>query len=180
MAVDVKRRIGRVVSWLDWPCLPFSLWARGPSVEGGGGGLRTPAQRAEGSRAQSSNLGHYHRPRGRRGGIFLTPTPWRYMLSTVLADLTSPRLPALGPEARSLDEVLAHPAAHAPGSLAFAADGERLSYGGLRAEAEALAGGAARHGVGPGDRVALLLPAGLGFVPAFFALQRLAPVALSR
>lgn len=82
------------------------------------------------------------------------------MLSTVLADLTSPRLPALGPEARSLDEVLAHRAAHAPGSLAFAADGERLTYGGLRAEVEALAGAAARHGVGPGDRVALLLPAG--------------------
>jgi acyl-CoA synthetase (AMP-forming)/AMP-acid ligase II len=103
------------------------------------------------------------------------------MLSTVLADLTSPRLPALGPEARSLDKVLAHRAAHAPGSLAFAADGERLSYGGLRAEVEALAGAAARHGVGPGDRVALLLPAGLGFVRAFFALQRLAavPCALS-
>lgn len=58
-------------------------------------------------------------------------------------------------------------------ALAFAMGRERLSYGELRSDAEALAGGLAGFGVGRGDRVALLLPAGLGFVRAFFALQRL-------
>jgi fatty-acyl-CoA synthase len=114
----------------------------------------------------------------------------------------------LGPEVRTLDEMLARRAAGAPDALAFAAvaddagrerDGEgdgRLTYGALRADALALAGGLARLGVGRhgrggrdggegrgerSERVALLLPAGLGFVQAFFALQRLAavPFALS-
>src|SRR6202043_3432730 len=44
----------RVVSWLDCPCLPSSLWARGPSLEGGGVGLPTLAQREEGRQGQSS------------------------------------------------------------------------------------------------------------------------------
>jgi non-ribosomal peptide synthetase component F len=85
-------------------------------------------------------------------------------------------LPLLGPEIRNLDEVLARRAARAPDALAFAADGERLTYGGLLAAVEALAGAAARQGIGPGDRIALFIPAGLGFVRAFFALQRLAAV----
>jgi acyl-CoA synthetase (AMP-forming)/AMP-acid ligase II len=61
------------------------------------------------------------------------------------------------------------------------AQASRLTYGALRAESEALAGALAAQGVGRGDRVALFLPAGLGFVRAFFALQRLAavPFALS-
>jgi 2,3-dihydroxybenzoate-AMP ligase len=90
-------------------------------------------------------------------------------------------LAILGPEVRTLDEVLARRAADAPGSLAFAAQGERLTYGELRQEAAALAGGLAREGVRRGDRVVLLVPAGLDFVRAFFALQRLGavPFALS-
>jgi fatty-acyl-CoA synthase len=72
--------------------------------------------------------------------------------------------------------VLARRAARAPDALAFAADGERLTYGGLLAAVEALAGAVARQGIGPGDRIALFIPAGLGFVRAFFALQRLAAV----
>ena len=89
-------------------------------------------------------------------------------------------LPPLGPEIRTLDAALAHRAAHAPDALAFAAGGERLTYGGLRADAEALASGLASLGVCRGDRVVLLLPAGLDFIRAFFALQRLgaAPCAL--
>ncbi|HKI00543.1 MAG TPA: AMP-binding protein [Thermoanaerobaculia bacterium] len=75
-----------------------------------------------------------------------------------------------------LDTVLASRAAGAPGALAFAEGGESLSYGRLRAESEALAGGLALLGVGRGDRVALLLPAGLDFIRVFFALQRLAAV----
>jgi acyl-CoA synthetase (AMP-forming)/AMP-acid ligase II len=46
----------------------------------------------------------------------------------------------------------------------------------IEEDAAALAGGLARLGVGPGDRVALLLPAGLDFVRAFFALQILRAV----
>src|SRR5688572_24806514 len=80
----------------------------------------------------------------------------------------------LGPEVRTLDAALACRAATAPDALAFAAGGERLSYGRLRAEAEALASGLASLGVRRGDRVVLLLPAGLDFIRAFFALQRLA------
>jgi acyl-CoA synthetase (AMP-forming)/AMP-acid ligase II len=82
----------------------------------------------------------------------------------------------LDPEIPTLDAVLARRAAEAPGALAFADAGERLSYGRLHAEATALAGGLALLGVGRGDRVALLLPAGLDFIRAFFALQRLAAV----
>src|SRR5215203_1309160 len=44
-----------------------------------------------------------------------------------------------------LDTVLASRAAGAPGALAFAEGGESLSYGRLRAESEALAGGPARR-----------------------------------
>ncbi|HEX9671226.1 MAG TPA: AMP-binding protein [Thermoanaerobaculia bacterium] len=80
---------------------------------------------------------------------------------------------ALGPEVATLDAALARRSADSPDALAFAAEGERLSYGRLDAEAAALAGGLAALGLGRGDRAALLIPAGLDFVRAFFALQRL-------
>ncbi|HEY0553980.1 MAG TPA: AMP-binding protein, partial [Thermoanaerobaculia bacterium] len=75
-----------------------------------------------------------------------------------------------------LDEALAWRAAEAPGELAFAEGARRLTWSELRAEAEALAGGLARLGVGRQERVALFLPAGLDFLRAFFALQRLAAI----
>ncbi|HEX7183736.1 MAG TPA: AMP-binding protein [Thermoanaerobaculia bacterium] len=77
---------------------------------------------------------------------------------------------------QTLDAVLAHRAGQEPGALAFATEDESLSYGKLRSDAEELAAGLARLGVGPGDRVALLLPAGLDFIRVFFALQRLAAI----
>ncbi|MEA2695622.1 MAG: hypothetical protein QOJ16_5009, partial [Acidobacteriota bacterium] len=77
---------------------------------------------------------------------------------------------------RTLDAALAHRVADSPDALAFAAGGEHLTYGALQAEAEALAGGLAGLGSGRGSRVALLLPAGLGFIRAFFALERLAAI----
>jgi acyl-CoA synthetase (AMP-forming)/AMP-acid ligase II len=86
------------------------------------------------------------------------------------------RLALLGPEVRTLDAALADRAAQAPGALAFADGSAWLSYGGLQDEAGALAGGLARLGVGRGDRVALFLPSGLGFIRVFFALQRLAAI----
>ncbi len=69
--------------------------------------------------------------------------------------------------------MLARRAGETPDALAFGEGGERLSYGGLHAEAGTLAGGLARLGVGRGDRVVLFLPAGLDFIRVFFALQRL-------
>ncbi len=86
------------------------------------------------------------------------------------------------PKIQSLDAALARRAAEAPGALAFAFHGgeaggdERSTYGELAAAVERLAGGLARLGVGRGDRVSLHLPAGLGFVRAFFALQRLGAI----
>ncbi|HEY3567705.1 MAG TPA: AMP-binding protein [Thermoanaerobaculia bacterium] len=72
--------------------------------------------------------------------------------------------------------ILAERAHRSPDALAFSDGSTRLSYGELRREVEALAGGLARLGVGRQDRVALLLPAGLDFIRAFFALQRLAAI----
>ncbi|MEA2560605.1 MAG: hypothetical protein QOH06_2109 [Acidobacteriota bacterium] len=85
-------------------------------------------------------------------------------------------LSPLPPEIRTLDAALDHRAAYAPDALAFAEGGERLTYGRLRVEVEALASGLAGLGVRRGDRVVLLLPAGLDFIRAFFALQRLAAI----
>jgi fatty-acyl-CoA synthase len=85
-------------------------------------------------------------------------------------------LSLLGPEVRTLDAALAGRAAQAPGALAFADGSASLSYGRLQDEAGALAGGLARLGVRRGDRVALFLPSGLGFIRVFFALQRLAAI----
>jgi len=77
---------------------------------------------------------------------------------------------------QGLDAVLASRAAKAPDAMVFTEGGESLSYGRLREESEALAGGLAMLGVGHGDRVALLLPAGLDFIRVFFSLQRLGAV----
>ena len=85
-------------------------------------------------------------------------------------------LAPLGPEVLTLAAMLAQRAAQAPGALAFADGSEALSYGRLQEEAGTLAGGLARLGVRRQDRVALLLPAGLDFLRAFFALQRLAAI----
>jgi len=72
--------------------------------------------------------------------------------------------------------ILAEQAHRSPDALAFSDGSTRLSYGELRREVEALAGGLAHLEVRRQDRVALLLPAGLDFIRAFFALQRLAAI----
>jgi fatty-acyl-CoA synthase len=79
-------------------------------------------------------------------------------------------------EAPTLAAALAERARQSPDALAFSDGSERLSYSALRREVEALAGGLAHLGVGRQDRVALFLPAGLDFIRAFFALQRLAAI----
>jgi fatty-acyl-CoA synthase len=95
------------------------------------------------------------------------------MIATQVA--TSP-ISSLGSKIHTLDEVLASRAAEAPDALAFTSGGESLTYRKLRTDAEAMAGGLFALGVQRGDRVALLLPAGLDFIRVFFALQRLAAV----
>ncbi len=71
---------------------------------------------------------------------------------------------------------LAEQARRSPDALAFSDGSVRLSYGELRREVEALAGGLAHLGVRRQERVALFLPAGLDFIRVFFALQRLAAI----
>lgn len=59
--------------------------------------------------------------------------------------------------------VLAHPDVEAVVEV----DGARLSYAQLWARASEVAGGLRRHGIVPGDRAAILLPAGADWVCAF-------------
>jgi len=76
----------------------------------------------------------------------------------------------------TLPEVLDRRAKEAPEALAFAMEGERLSYAALRNAAERLGAGLLLRGVERGERVALLLPAGLDVVRIFFAVQRVGAV----
>ena len=52
-------------------------------------------------------------------------------------------------------------------------DGRALSYAALDRESDALAAGLLRHGVGPGDVVALVLPSGASYAIAYAALAKL-------
>ncbi len=72
----------------------------------------------------------------------------------------------------SLVDVLAQRAASQPQALAYAHDGKTVRYGELFDEAGALASGLMQAGVRAGDRVALLMPAGLDWMRAFWAIQR--------
>ncbi len=66
-------------------------------------------------------------------------------------------------------------AAH-PNREALVCGSQRLTYGELAAQAETLAGALARLGVGPGERVATLLPPGWPFVALFLAVAGLGAV----
>jgi acyl-CoA synthetase (AMP-forming)/AMP-acid ligase II len=79
----------------------------------------------------------------------------------------------------TLDEFFTWRAAVDPDALAFAHDEESLNYAELYEQTSALAAGLIRMGVRPGDRVALLLPAGLDFVRAFWAVQRAGAVSVA-
>lgn len=60
-----------------------------------------------------------------------------------------------------------------PAAVAFEGpDGKRLDYGGLDARADALAAGLRAHGVGPGRRVALMLPRSTDLFTAELAVLR--------
>ncbi|MDP9191702.1 MAG: AMP-binding protein [Acidobacteriota bacterium] len=79
----------------------------------------------------------------------------------------------------TLDAVLRERAATHPDALAFAHEAERLTYGQLYEQAGAIAAGLIRAGVRSGDRVALILPAGLDFARCFWAVQRAGAVSVA-
>ncbi len=85
-------------------------------------------------------------------------------------------VPHTAARAANLAELLAARADAIPDALAFAGAGERVTWGALRDQAGAVAAQLAARGITPGDRIALCLPAGVGFVRAFFGLQRLGAV----
>ncbi|HYI11437.1 MAG TPA: AMP-binding protein [Thermoanaerobaculia bacterium] len=76
----------------------------------------------------------------------------------------------------TLAAILARRAAAHPDKLAFADGGRRLTYAQLDEDANALASGLAERGARPGDRIVLVLPAGLDFIRCFWAIQRLGAV----
>lgn len=77
------------------------------------------------------------------------------------------------PSSPDIATLLARRARELPDSLAFTFGGESLTFPQLAEDAERL-GGILRHdGVEAGDRVALVLPAGLGLVRLFYAIQRI-------
>jgi fatty-acyl-CoA synthase len=76
----------------------------------------------------------------------------------------------------TLSELLISRAAADNDRLAVAERGDSLTFGELLAQASAVAAGLAAHGVRQGDRVVLCLPAGLGFVRAFWGAQLLGAV----
>jgi fatty-acyl-CoA synthase len=78
--------------------------------------------------------------------------------------------------AQTLGSLLAARAAATPDVLAFADERRNVTFAELAQGAADLAGGLARLGVRPGDRVALVLPAGVGFAEAFWAVQLLGGV----
>lgn len=72
----------------------------------------------------------------------------------------------------SLPELLASTARRFPRRTATVFHGKKLSYGEIDARAGAFAAGLRRLGIGPGDRVALLLPNVPQYVIAFFGILR--------
>ncbi|HEV7238421.1 MAG TPA: AMP-binding protein [Thermoanaerobaculia bacterium] len=63
-----------------------------------------------------------------------------------------------------------------PDALAFAFGDDSLTYRQLSDDADSLAGMLLHDGIGHGDRVAIVMPAGLGLVRTFYALQRIGAV----
>ena len=73
----------------------------------------------------------------------------------------------------NIAEMLAARARESPEALAFSFDDDAITCGVLLEEAEEIARAFAFEGIVAGDRVALLMPAGLDLVRTFYALQRL-------
>ena len=78
-------------------------------------------------------------------------------------------------------EALAFRAEHSPDSLAFAVEGEEITYGALFADVREVASGLSQCGLARYDRCVLLLPTSIDFIRSLFAIQLIgaAPVALN-
>jgi acyl-CoA synthetase (AMP-forming)/AMP-acid ligase II len=76
----------------------------------------------------------------------------------------------------TIASLLAARASERPSALAFTFEEESLTYAELVSDAEAIAGILAHDGIERGDRVAMLMPAGLDLVRVFYALQRIGAV----
>jgi acyl-CoA synthetase (AMP-forming)/AMP-acid ligase II len=74
-----------------------------------------------------------------------------------------------GATAGTVVELLLWRAEEQPEGLAYAAEGDSLTFGALLRDASDLAGALAALGVEPGDRIALALPAGLELATLYFA-----------
>jgi acyl-CoA synthetase (AMP-forming)/AMP-acid ligase II len=81
-------------------------------------------------------------------------------------------------EPTTLPEVLATRASSQPDRLAYVDGEQRVSFGELASRVDALAAQLASMGVGPEDRVALAMSAGLPVVETFWAVQRLGAVSI--
>lgn len=78
----------------------------------------------------------------------------------------------------NLSAMLAEAVAAGPDREALICGGRRLTYAEMDAEVRALAAGLAAHGVGPGDRVALLLGNGMAYPLMVFAIVHLGAIAV--
>ena len=78
----------------------------------------------------------------------------------------------------NVNAMLVEALARNPDGEALVAGQRRLDYRALDELAGRIAGGLGRLGIGPGDRVALLLGNGIEFVAAFFAILRLGAIAV--
>ncbi len=78
----------------------------------------------------------------------------------------------------NLHDLLAIPRARDPGKTALIFEGGAWSYERLFDAAHRVAGGLARRGIGPGDRVALFLGNSPGMAVSFLAILRLGAIAL--
>src|SRR2546425_1284106 len=107
---------------------------------------------------------------------------WPAPLTRDLVDEThhGHRLRGYPRDARTLGDVLGRAAARVPDRDAVVTRERRLTWRELRAEVDRMAGALhARHGVKPGDRVALLLLNSIDFCVGVFACARLGAVAVT-
>ena len=107
---------------------------------------------------------------------------WPAPLTRDLVDEThhGHRLRGYPRDARTLGDVLGRAAARVPDRDAVVTRERRLTWRELRAEVDRMAGALhARHGVKPGDRVALLLLNSVDFCVGVFACARLGAVAVT-
>jgi long-chain acyl-CoA synthetase len=75
-------------------------------------------------------------------------------------------------ELQLIHNLLENSAARNPDQIALVCGGERIAYGCLNTQADALAGSLRATGIGPGHRIALLLENGIDYVTAYYAVLK--------